>query len=75
MNAIDAQLYEPNVMTLATADRFGRPSARIVLLKEVDNDGFVFFTNYESSKGQHLAGKPAGRTGLFLGGTAASGQG
>ena len=57
-NAIDAQLYEPNVMTLATSDRFGRPSARIVLLKGVDNDGFVFFTNYESSKGQHLLENP-----------------
>lgn len=57
-NAIDAHLYEPNVMTLATSDRFGRPSARIVLLKGVDNDGFVFFTNYESSKGQHLLENP-----------------
>jgi pyridoxamine 5'-phosphate oxidase len=57
-DAIDAQLYEPNVMTLATSDRFGRPSARIVLLKGVDNDGFVFFTNYESSKGQHLLENP-----------------
>jgi len=56
--AVDAQLYEPNVMTLATADRFGRPSARIVLLKGVDKDGFVFFTNYESSKGQHLVENP-----------------
>lgn len=56
--AVDAQLYEPNVMTLATADRFGKPSARIVLLKGVDNDGFVFFTNYESSKGQHLVENP-----------------
>jgi pyridoxamine 5'-phosphate oxidase len=57
-NVIDAHLYEPNVMTLATSDRFGRPSARIVLLKGVDNDGFVFFTNYESSKGQHLLENP-----------------
>ncbi|WP_285056313.1 pyridoxamine 5'-phosphate oxidase [Pedobacter ginsengisoli] len=57
-DAIDAQLYEPNVMTLATSDRFGKPSARIVLLKGVDNDGFVFFTNYESSKGQHLLENP-----------------
>ncbi|MES2456201.1 MAG: pyridoxamine 5'-phosphate oxidase [Bacteroidota bacterium] len=57
-DAVNAQLYEPNVMTLATSDRFGRPSARIVLLKGVDQDGFVFFTNYESSKGQHLVENP-----------------
>ncbi|HKG05262.1 MAG TPA: pyridoxamine 5'-phosphate oxidase [Pedobacter sp.] len=57
-DAVHARLYEPNVMTLATADRFGRPSARIVLLKGVDHDGFVFFTNYESNKGQHLAENP-----------------
>lgn len=57
-DAIDARLYEPNVMTLATSDRFGRPSARIVLLKGVDEDGFVFYTNYESSKGQHLLENP-----------------
>lgn len=56
--AIAAQLYEPNVMTLATADRFGRPSARIVLLKGIEDDGFIFFTNYESSKGQHLLENP-----------------
>lgn len=53
-----AKLYEPNVMTLATADRFGRPSARIVLLKGIEDDGFVFFTNYQSSKGQHLLENP-----------------
>ena len=43
-------------MTLATADNQGRPSARVVLLKGVDERGFVFFTNYESRKGQELAG-------------------
>lgn len=56
--AVDAQLYEPNVMTLATADRFGKPSARIVLLKEFDENGFVFYTNYESKKGQDLVENP-----------------
>lgn len=55
---LNAQLYEPNVMTLATADRFGRPSARIVLLKGIENDGFVFFTNYNSDKGQQLLENP-----------------
>jgi pyridoxamine 5'-phosphate oxidase len=42
-------------MTLATADNQGRPSARVVLLKGVDERGFVFFTNYESRKGRELA--------------------
>ena len=41
-------------MTLATATRFGKPSARIVLLKAVDNSGFVFYTNYGSRKGNEL---------------------
>lgn len=49
---------EPNAMTLATADREGHPSARVVLLKGFDERGFVFFTNYESRKGQHLAQNP-----------------
>jgi pyridoxamine 5'-phosphate oxidase len=45
-------------MTLATADAAGRPSARTVLLKGVDERGFVFFTNYESRKGRQLAENP-----------------
>jgi pyridoxamine 5'-phosphate oxidase len=53
--ALDAELPEPNAMTLATADADGRPSARIVLIKGVDERGFVFFTNYDSRKGQELA--------------------
>lgn len=57
-DAVDAQLYEPNVMTLATADTDGKPSARIVLLKGVDENGFVFYTNYESKKGQELIENP-----------------
>lgn len=56
--AVDAQLYEPNVMTLATADLTGRPSARILLLKGFDENGFVFFTNYNSKKGQELQENP-----------------
>ncbi len=50
-----AKVVEPNAMTLATADRTGRPSARTVLLKAVDGRGFVFYTNYESRKGRELA--------------------
>lgn len=56
--ALDAQLAEPNAMTLATASREGRPSARTVLLKGIDQQGFVFFTNYESRKGHELADNP-----------------
>lgn len=51
-------LKEPNAMTLATVGADGRPSARIVLLKEHDEDGFVFYTNYESRKGRELAQNP-----------------
>jgi pyridoxamine 5'-phosphate oxidase len=53
--ALHAELPEPNAMTLATADTSGRPSARIVLIKGHDERGMVFFTNYQSHKGQDLA--------------------
>lgn len=49
---------EPNAMTLATATADGRPSARVVLLKGVDERGFVFYTNYEGRKGRELAENP-----------------
>ncbi len=52
--ALEADLKEPNAMTLATVSPEGFPSARIVLLKHFDENGFVFYTNYESTKGQHL---------------------
>jgi pyridoxamine 5'-phosphate oxidase len=48
-----------NAMTLATVSAEGRPSARIVLLKGVDNGGFVFYTNYKSRKGRELTANPA----------------
>ncbi|MUL38587.1 pyridoxamine 5'-phosphate oxidase [Gloeocapsopsis dulcis] len=56
--ALAAQLPEPNAMTLATATPDGKPSARMVLLKNFDERGFVFFTNYSSHKGQELAANP-----------------
>lgn len=56
--ALAVKVPEPNAMTLATADSAGRPSARIVLLKGYDADGFVFYTNYESRKGEDLAAQP-----------------
>ena len=49
-----AKITEPNAMTLATATRDGRPSARTVLLKSLDGRGFVFYSNYESRKGREL---------------------
>lgn len=56
--ALAAQLPEPNAMTLATATPDGQPSARMVLLKDFDERGFVLFTNYNSQKGQELAANP-----------------
>jgi pyridoxamine 5'-phosphate oxidase len=56
--AKDAVLVEPTAMTLSTSMRDGRPSARMVLLKGVDDRGFVFFTNYESRKGRELTDNP-----------------
>jgi pyridoxamine 5'-phosphate oxidase len=53
-----ADLKEPNAMTLATATPQGRPSARVVLLKEVSEAGFVFYTNYGSRKGEELKTNP-----------------
>jgi pyridoxamine 5'-phosphate oxidase len=56
--ALAAPIKEPNAMTLATADAAGRPSARVVLLRGWDERGFVFFTNYESRKGEEIAVNP-----------------
>ena len=53
--ALDAKLPEPNAMTVATVDGEGRPAARILLIKGVDEHGFVFYTNYESRKGREDA--------------------
>lgn len=59
-DALQYQLPLANAMTLATVTPEGRPDARIVLLKGVDDGGFVFYTNYESAKGRQLAAKPEG---------------
>mmetsp|Transcript_6945 Transcript_6945/g.12515 ORF Transcript_6945/g.12515 Transcript_6945/m.12515 type:complete len:329 (+) Transcript_6945:121-1107(+) len=56
--AAEAKLLEPNAMTLATATKDGMPSARIVLLKGYDHRGFVWYTNYNSRKGQELKENP-----------------
>ena len=57
-DAIAAKLPLAEAMTLATATPDGRPSARMVLLKQVDDDGFVFFTNYNSAKAAELDANP-----------------
>ena len=54
-DAIAANVPTPNAMTLATVDEHGRPSARIVLLKDLDARGLTFFTNYDSKKARDLA--------------------
>ena len=56
--AIAAQVLEPTAMTLATADKQGVPSARIVLCKDINASGITFFTNYESQKGKELLDNP-----------------
>ncbi len=56
--ALDAHLPLANAMTLATVTAEGTPAARIVLLKGLDDGGFVFYTNYESRKGHELAARP-----------------
>ena len=56
--AFKADIIDPTAMTLATANKAGLPHARIVLLKAFDADGFVFYTHYQSEKGQDLAENP-----------------
>jgi pyridoxamine 5'-phosphate oxidase len=57
-SALEFNIPHPDIMTLATADKNCKPSARIVLLKDFDENGFVFFTNYESRKGNELIQNP-----------------
>jgi pyridoxamine 5'-phosphate oxidase len=57
-DAINSKVIEVNAMTLATSTKDGKPSARIVLLKDYDERGFVFYTNYESHKGKELDENP-----------------
>lgn len=56
--AVDASVIESNAMILATATPDGRPSVRVVLLKGMDDGGFVFYTNYDSRKGSELGANP-----------------
>jgi pyridoxamine 5'-phosphate oxidase len=66
--ALKAELLEPNAMTLATVNEDHEPSARTVLLKQVDPRGFIFFTNYESRKGRELHAIPNAALNFFWGG-------
>jgi pyridoxamine 5'-phosphate oxidase len=66
--AMEAEIVEPNAMTLATVSADGQPSTRIVLLKGVDARGFSFFTNYESRKGRELENNPKAALTFFWGG-------
>ena len=56
--AIEAQVNEPNAMTLCTATKEGKPSARIVLLRNFTEDGFIYYTNYTSRKGIEISDNP-----------------
>lgn len=63
--AIKAEVPESNAMTLSTATNDGRPSARIVLLKGIHENGFVFYTNYLSRKGKEITKNPLGALTFF----------
>ncbi len=56
--AIESKLHDPTAMTLATVDSLGWPSQRIVLLKHLDENGFIFYTNYSSSKAKDIDSNP-----------------
>ena len=56
--AEEAGVTEPQAMTVATVDADGAPDARILLVRDVDEAGFTFFTNYDSAKSRHLDGRP-----------------
>ena len=58
LEAVDSGMADPDVMTLATTGNDFRPSARVVLLKEFDERGFVFYSNYRSHKGEQIASSP-----------------
>lgn len=57
-DAVAAQIAEPNAMALATSTLDGRPSVRILLLKGMDEAGMIFYTNYDSRKGEELVANP-----------------
>lgn len=67
VEAVDSEVPEPNAMVLATVDKNSRPRARVLLLKDIEDGGFVFYTNYNSEKGKELETHPyAAMTFLWL---------
>ena len=72
-DAMEAKIPLAEAMTLATATPDGKPSARMVLLKQVDQNGFVFFTNYRSAKARQLDANPYACFGFLLEPTRATG--
>ena len=58
LEAVKSELLEANAMTLATVDEHNQPTTRVVLLKEIRQEGLVFYTNYESRKGREIAQNP-----------------
>jgi len=63
--AVESEVIEPNAMSLATVSPKGMPDCRIVLLKGIEDEGFVFYTNYQSNKGRELAQNPAAALTFF----------
>ena len=59
-DAVECQMLEPNAMVLSTASKDGKPSSRVLLLKNFDKSGFVFYSNYESHKARELEENPFG---------------
>jgi pyridoxamine 5'-phosphate oxidase len=57
-DVLETELLDPNAMHLSTVDKFNKPQNRVVLLKYFDRDGFVFFSNYNSSKAMDIASNP-----------------
>ncbi len=64
-DAVRTEKFDPNAMTLSTAGESGTPTARVVLLKEYDKTGFVFYTSYESRKAKDLVQNPAASLNFF----------
>ncbi|MFM7823569.1 MAG: pyridoxamine 5'-phosphate oxidase [Bacteroidota bacterium] len=64
-NAVDAGVQEPNALTLSTVNMDGRPSSRIVLLRSYDQQGFIFYTNFNSRKGSDISENPYGCMNFF----------
>jgi len=56
--AEDAEVNDPNAAAVSTVDETGLPNVRMLLLKEIENDGFVFYTNYHSAKGREISAQP-----------------